>query len=184
MDVTLEIGQGFFAAFCGGLLFEQEDRQGAEEREVARTVGLVDAAAVLVLSAVATMMLAILNAPMITGDLEQLFGGGFLGVVAGDGENRFVSFFDDLALAQVLGRASHAHDLSHPGQADGLRLGGAAPELALFNAPVALIQRLGLRGGNCRAAIARLWPVPLAGWLLRTERSRLRSAGSVGGSWP
>ena len=74
MDVPLEIGQGFFAAFSDGLLFEQEDRKGAQEREVARTVGLVHAAAVLVLSAVSTMMLAILNAPMISGDLQQLVG--------------------------------------------------------------------------------------------------------------
>jgi hypothetical protein len=34
----------------------------------------VHAAAVLVLSAVSTMMLAILNAPMISGDLQQLVG--------------------------------------------------------------------------------------------------------------
>ena len=74
MDVPLEIGQGFFAAVSGGLLLEQEDRKGAEEREVARTVGLLNAAAVLVLGPVSTMMLAILNAPMISGDLEQLVG--------------------------------------------------------------------------------------------------------------
>ena len=74
MDVPLEIGQGFFATFPGGLLLVQEDGKGAQEREVARTVGLLDAAAVLVLGAVSTMMLAILNAPMISGDLEQLVG--------------------------------------------------------------------------------------------------------------
>src|SRR6266404_7882241 len=177
MDVPLEIGQGFFAAFSGGLLLEQEDGKGAEEREVARTVGLVDAAAVLILGAVSTMMLAILNAPMISGDLEQLVGGGFLGVVAGDGENRFVSFLGDLAFADVLDMATNASELSDPSQPDGLRLGWAGPELALFNAPVALLQSAGLRGENCRAAIARLWPARAAGWLLRRGTSRLRYSG-------
>jgi|1185.fasta_scaffold23912_2 hypothetical protein len=114
MDVPLEIGQGFFAAFSGGLLFEQEDSKGAKEREVARTFGLVHTAAVLVLGAVSTMMLAILNAPMISGDLEQFVGGGFLGLVAGDGENAFVSFLDDLAFADVLDMATNASELSDP----------------------------------------------------------------------
>ena len=54
----LKIGQGFFAALAFGLPLEKEDGQRAKEGQVTSGVGVPHGATVLILSAIATMVLA------------------------------------------------------------------------------------------------------------------------------
>lgn len=163
--IRLKIGERFFAALGFALLLEEEDRQGTEQAQIARGRGVPNRAVVLALGAITPMMLAIFNAPVLAGYLEQPLGSGFLGRERRHGTDRLVGFFVDLAFAQVLSMAMDAADLSDARQAQGGGIGRRAPELAQFNSPVPLIQRAGLRGEGRRAAVARLWPAPWAGWL-------------------
>src|SRR6266545_3023105 len=128
-------------------------------------MGVPHRATVLILRAIPTMVLAIFNAPVVPGQLPQRWGPGLLRPKSVDRESGFMGFLGDLALAHVLDVAVEANDLGDPGQADGGGVGGDAPEFAPLNSPVAFIQRAGLRGEGRRAAVARLWPAPWAGWL-------------------
>ena len=121
-------------------------------------------ATVLVLSPIATVVLAIFDTPVITGQLKQSLRAGLVRPQGSDCENGFGSFFPHLTLADMLGVAVNANHLGDASQTERRRVSGEAPELALFDSPVALIQRAGLRGEVCRAAVARPWPAPLAGW--------------------
>jgi len=140
-------------------------------------VGFAHRAAVFVLGAVASVMLAIFDAPVIAYQLLQLVWPGFLGPKAGKGERHFMGLFDHLSLPHRLDIALDAGQLSRSGQTEGRGGDRSAPELARFNASVALVDRDGLRGERRRAAVARLWPAPRAGWLLRITNSPLRYSG-------
>ena len=163
--MRLKIGERCFAALGIALLLEEEDRQGTEQAEVARGWGVPHRAVVFPLGAIPPMVLAIFNAPVLAGDLEQPLGSGLLGRERCHGKDRLVGFFVELGFAQVLSVAMNATDLSDARQTQGGGIGGRAPQLAPFNSPVTFIQRAGLRGEVCRAAVARLWPAPWAGWL-------------------
>ena len=163
--MRLKIGERFLAALGFALLLEEEDRQGTEQAQIARGWGVPNGAVVLALGAIPPMMLAIFNAPVLAGYLEQLLGSGLRGRQRRHGTDRLVGFFVDLAFAQVLRMAMNAADLSDARQAQGCGIGGCAPQFAQFNSPVTFIQRAGLRGEGRRAAVARLWPAPWAGWL-------------------
>jgi hypothetical protein len=177
MNLALEIGQGLFAVFALGLDFEQEDSQGAKQAEIACGGGIAHGAAILILSAVAAVVLAIFNTPMAAGQLQQALRWGLLRQEGGDAKDHLVGFLEDLAFAEVLEVPMDANELGYSGQANGLGVGRPAPELTIFNPTVVLVQRLGLRGENCPAATAGLWLGPKAGWLLKRARDRLRCFG-------
>ena len=102
-------------------------------------MGVSDGATVLILSAIPAMVLAIFNAPVFAGELQQPVGSGLLGRERGDGKDHLVGFFEHLTFAQVLSMAMDATDLSDARQTQGRRIGGRAPELAQFDAPVGFI---------------------------------------------
>ena len=157
---ALEVGQGEFAALAAGLAFAQEDRQGTEQAEIARGGVMSDLATILVLSAVATVMLSVLDAPVVAGQGQQAVGIGLLGVEAGDGVVAFGGVPGDHASTQFLTMTIDADDLGDGGKTEGLWIGVQDPKATLLHAAVFLVQRAGLRGEyRCRGPV----------WLWRTR---------------
>ncbi len=68
-------------------------------------------------------MLAIFNAPVLAGYLEQPLGSGLLGRERRHVRDRVVGFFVDLAFAQLLSVALNATDLSDARQVQGRGIG-------------------------------------------------------------
>ena len=144
---ALEVGQREFSALAVGLTFTQEDRQGAEQAEIARGSVVTDLATILILSAIATVMLSVLDAPVIAGEGQQSVGIGLLGAEAGDGVVAFGGVLGDHASTQFLAMTINADDLGDGGKTEGLWVGVEDPKATILQAAVLLIQRAGLRGG-------------------------------------
>lgn len=117
---------------------------------------MADRATVFILSAISPEVLAVFNAPVDPGPLEQLLGSGFLYPETGHQIGDLDGFLDDLSLANGLDASSDPDELSCSSQTDCGRIYGDAPELTLFNPAVVFIDTLSLRGERRRAAIARL----------------------------
>jgi hypothetical protein len=65
VNVALKIGQRLFGAFGPGLSLEQENGQGAEQRQITRRGGVTHGATVLVLSSIPAIVQPIFDAPVI-----------------------------------------------------------------------------------------------------------------------
>ena len=68
--VRLKIGERFFAALGFALLLEEENRQGTEQAQIARGWGVPNRAVVFPLGAIAPMVLAVFNTPVLAGQLQ------------------------------------------------------------------------------------------------------------------
>ncbi len=106
VNVRFLIRQGLFTAWALKLRQEQENGQRAKQGQIARRRGVAHGAAVLVLGAISAIVLAIFNAPVVAGHLQQLLRAGLLRPVGGHGKNDIVGFFDDSAAANLLSVAT------------------------------------------------------------------------------
>lgn len=156
-DLALVIGQGFLAIPDPALPFVKENGHGTKEGEIACRGGIADRAAIFILGAISSEVLAVFNAPMDPRPFEQLFGTGFLYPEAGHQVSDLHGFLDDFPFAKGLNTSSDPDELSRSSQTDRRRINRHAPELALFDPTVFFIGRLSLRGEECRAAVVRLW---------------------------
>jgi len=104
-----------FGAFGPELGLEQENGQGAKQRQVARRHGVTHRAKVLVLGPIPAIVLSIFDAPVVAGQLRQALRADLLAPIGGQGNADVVGFFDHAALAHALGVATDAHDLNRPG---------------------------------------------------------------------
>ena len=110
-NVSLEIRQGFLAVGTGALLFVEKDAQGTKEREVACAAAFAYLAAVLVLSSVAPVVLAIFNRPVVSNELKHTGGGSLFRSKSGEAVNDFFLCFDDLSFAHCLADAFDPEEL-------------------------------------------------------------------------
>lgn len=143
---ALPVGEGFFGIAFGELEFKKEDGQGTHQREVASGDGVTHQAVIFPLGMIAAVMLFNLNSPIAAHLFQQGLGIGLVGPKAGDQISGFVGVFDDLTLAQGLSLAVNTDHLSGAGQAQRRPIGGQNPKATGFNAAVALVDRLRLRG--------------------------------------
>ena len=137
---ALEVRQRELFALSARLPFAQEDRQGTEEAEIARGGVMTDLATILVLSAIATVMLSVLDAPVVAGQGQQSVGIGLLGAEAGDGEVAFGGILGDHALPQFLAMTIDADNLGDGGKTEDPWIGVQHPKAPLLQAAVFLIQ--------------------------------------------
>jgi len=107
----LKIGEGFFSVLAGALEFKEENRQGTKEGEIACCGGMSDGASVLILSAVPTVVLTILDGPVTAHQLQQALWVGFLRPEGRQSKSHLVGFLDHLAAANGLGFAIDPNDL-------------------------------------------------------------------------
>jgi hypothetical protein len=82
-NLTLEIRQGQLGSRARAFGFQEENRQGTKEGQVACGVGFAHGAAVLVLGAVPAVVLAVLDGPVTAGQLLQSVWAGLLRPEAG-----------------------------------------------------------------------------------------------------
>jgi hypothetical protein len=143
---ALEVRQREFPALAAGLTFAQEDRQGAEQAEIARGGVITDLATILVLGAIATVMLSVLDTPVVASNGQQPLRTRLLGGEAGDGVVVLGAVPDHHASTQFLTMTFDADDLGDGGQAEGLRIGVDYPKATLLQAAVFLVPGDSLRG--------------------------------------
>jgi len=127
VNVVLEVGQRLFAAFALGLGFEQENGHRPKQGQIARRGAVAHRATVLILGAVSPIVLPIFDAPVLARQPQQSLGPGLFRPKGSHRKANVVTFLNDLALAYLLGVAVDARDLSNPGQADRLGVGGRGP---------------------------------------------------------
>jgi hypothetical protein len=120
-------------------LLEVEDRQGTEQGEVLSRASAACATAILILSAIATVVLAIFDAPVIADGLEKLPRSDFVGPKAGDHKTDIEGFLMDDTLAQVLGVGLDAKELSGPRQAESFRIGEQMTDVVGGDATVSFL---------------------------------------------
>jgi hypothetical protein len=99
---ALKVGEGAAGPRAGPLTLEEINHQGAEERQITGRAGLANQAAVLVLGAVATVVLAVLNGPMVASQSQQLVRGSLVGPATGDRIDDFSRGFDDAAFTDCI----------------------------------------------------------------------------------
>lgn len=128
-------------------MFVKEDDRRTHEGKVAGGVGVAHLTVIFSLGVVSPVMLFNFNAPVLSYALEQHFRRSFFGPETGHSINGFMCRFVDPAFAEELDSAIDAKDLRGSGQPNGGPINGHSPESALFNATMALIGRLSLRGG-------------------------------------
>ncbi len=143
---ALEVRQREFPTLAARLTFAQEDRQGAEEAEIARGGVMTDLATILVLSAITPVMLSVLDTPVVAGNGQQPLRTRLLGGEAGDGVVALGGVLDHHASTQFLAMAFDADDLGDGGQTEGLWIGVDDPKVTLLQAAVFLVPRASLRG--------------------------------------
>lgn len=146
IDMPLEVRQAFLTVGARPLAFMHKDRQGAKEGKVARAAGFVHLAAIFILRAIPAMVLPVFDAPVAAIELEAALGRGLLRREGREAVSDFFFGFDDVALAHGVADALQAEELFGPGQTERLGIGGHGPDRTLLEAPMRLIDRLGLRG--------------------------------------
>lgn len=103
-------------------------------------------------------MLAVFDVPLVPNHFQQALRPGLLGPKTGQLVGDFFGVFDDLATPDLIDLALQAEQLCGASQAQGLRLDGANPQRPLFNATVALVDRLSRRGEKNPSRVVGPWP--------------------------
>jgi len=165
MVLALPIGQGSFAIAAASLSFVEEDRQRSHQREIPCGGGVAHLAVVFPLSVIAAVVLFGFDAPVASYQPQQSVRVGFLGVEASDPTASLAGGLDHLAAPQVVHLLVEAEDLRRSGQTEGGPIDRLAPELALFDPPMAFIGRLSLRGEDRPPGAVWLWRRPGVGCL-------------------
>ena len=163
MVLAEPIGEGFFTVAAVALPFVEEDGQRSHEREVARRRGVPYLAMILSLGVIAAIMLPGFDAPIASYEPQQSVGVGFLGAEAGDSAARFVGGLGDVPSPQMIHLLVEAEDLGRTGQTDRGSIDDLAPEFTFFDAPMAFIGGLSLRGEYRPARAVWLWRRPAVG---------------------
>jgi len=123
----------------------QKTRQGAQGAQELSAVGVADLTAILVIGAVADIMVAVFDAPLASGDLEQPLCIGVnvrQGRQTGDRQNRFVTGFPAFEIQEL---PVDAHHLVGAIESDFLRADRQGPQGTVFQAAVVLFSALRLR---------------------------------------
>ena len=148
-----------------GALPGEEAGERSQSGEDLRAIRIADLTAIFIVGAIADVVIAVFNAPLTAGDLQQHLAVGF-GVgqrfEATDPQDRFIGLLAAFQIQKVpmdpddLGRRAEAHLFGRDGQ---------GPELTVFHPSVALLLGACLRRvprgkTRCRAAFG-LFPEPM-----------------------
>jgi len=135
-------GQGVRCTPAPALLFQQENGQTAEEREVLGRGVVARPTAIFVLRAIPSVMLAILNGPMTAHEVKDLPGRGFVLPQAAGGMARIPGSFPDLPLAHVFPGGVDAQQTPGARQAQVGRIDPAMPEAVSGDPPMVFLSPL------------------------------------------
>lgn len=121
-------GKGFGRVASLPLALKVEDRQRAKERKVLRRTGLPGAATIFILGPITTVVLAILDTPVVAGGLEHFRRRQLVSPQAGYDIADVAGFFINSSLAQVLSVSFNLQDLRRSRQPQGLGIGQLMPD--------------------------------------------------------
>ena len=125
--------------------FGHEPSQRAQGGEDLSTVRLTDLTAIFVIGAIANIVIAVFDAPVAAGDIEQAFGVGLLlgpRSEAGNGQDGFLSSLTAFEVEEVSANAKH---LGRTVEADLFGFYAQSPDLPNLEAAVVFFSALSLR---------------------------------------